>query len=255
MKKLFYTLLTALVLFNSYSIYRDSPIYINGLIHKNADSIKKLEGTVKTNKNIVDKLQFNPADYMDNNVLIYVGGGSGSGSIIRADANTYILTAAHVVNAAKLVVVKGQLDTEQVPVVEITAVIKGKPYPAELVKIDDEVDVAVIKVKKKFRIVPLKIAEEEPKLGETVWTISNPGGVPDIVNKGVFSKSGEKYALVATAGYFGSSGGMALNTKGEQIGVISTVMMTRVQRFFPNITVYNGITKTKNLRKFLKGIL
>jgi len=236
LKILLHSIIIGLILHNTYSIYRMTPTYVNNIIYNNANIIRQLEQTVKRNKIIVNKLDYN--------------------SIIKVDKKaTYILTAQHVIDERKIVQVGNTLTTITIPSTDIMVTIKGKDYTAFLIKEDKDLDIAVIKIYKKIKVTPIKIAKEEPDLGTTVWAVSNPGTRKNIINKGIFSSINKKSSIVSTAGFFGSSGGMVLNEKGEQIGVISTIIMTRVEAFFPNITVYNGITRTKELNKFLKDIL
>lgn len=235
-----------------------SLIVLTSLVINNVyNSTYNYNKTIKENK-AVTKIQdnsYNPANLVSANVVISTGKSGGSGSIIKVgDKTTYILTAAHVVSYKKLERdEKGKLKKKLVEARLITVIHKQGKSEALIVKINYKLDIALIKVFRKIDITPVKIAQEEPGLGETVWSISNPGNMKDIVNKGIFSGIDADQSIVSIAGFFGSSGGMVLNEEGEQIGVISTVLVARIGRHFPSLTVYNGITRTADLNEFLKG--
>ena len=223
--------------------------------------INKISG-VYFDQSIIESiaaLNYIPTELIEANVIVATKQSSGSGSIIKVDKNkTYILTAAHVIYGEKIVRNdKDKLERQGKLSRNITITSNGKKYKALTVKIDRDLDLAVLKIYKKLNVKPVKISKEEPKLGDVVWTVGNPGGLTNVVNSGVFSTVDKEqgHAFVSTAGFFGSSGGMVVNTKGEQFGVISTVAIAKVKGYFPSITIYNGITRTKDLNKFLKGVL
>lgn len=236
----FYVFLTIGVIGNAQKIKQRPEIYINNTI------IEK-----------VNAMDYTPTELIQANVMVGTKKGSGSGSIIKIDDKaTYILTAAHVIyDEHTLLIRKGKLKRSGILSKSITVTVGEKKYKALTIKVDKELDVAIVKIYKKLKIIPVKIAKKQPKFGEAVWAISNPGGMKGIINKGIFSSIQEEYAVVSVAGFFGSSGGMVLNSKGELIGVISVVYKTLIDGYFPTITIYNGITKTKDLNKFLKGVL
>lgn len=240
LKFLFMILLTLLVINNTYKIHKRPEVYIN------KDIIEK-----------VNALDYKPIHLIDSSVTVHNIKSKGSGSIIKIDKNsTYILTAAHVIYEQKIIRnINGKLEKINKLSKNITVKSKNKKYKAIIIKIDKELDIAVIKIFKKLKIEPVKIAKKEPEFGEIVWAIASPGEHSNILNKGIFSGIKKNYSFVSTANYFGSSGGMVVNTKGEQIGTISAIVTTTINRFFPNITVFNAITRTKDLNKFLKGIL
>jgi len=225
----FFILLTIVVISNAQKIKQRPEIYINN------DIIE----TVKA-------LDYKPTDLIQANVGVSTKRGSGSGSIIKIDnKSTYILTAAHILYENEILLIEnGKLKRSGKLSRNITVKIKKKEYKAIPVKVDKDLDIAVIKIYKKLNIKPVKIAKKQPEFGEVVWAISNPDGLIDVINKGIFSSIQKSYAIVSVAGYFGSSGGMVLNSKGEQIGLISVVYSTIINGYFPAITVYNGITKT-----------
>lgn len=240
LKLLFFVSLTILIVSNTQKIKQRPEIYINN------DIIKK-----------VNELDFKPTKLIQASVIVTNPESRGSGSIIKiTKKSTYILTAAHVLYESKVKLLKNKELTMSVKLSRnITVKFRNKNYKALPIKVDRNIDVAVIKIYKSLKTTPVKIAKHEPKLGETVWAISNPDAQTNLVNKGVFSAIDGKWSIVSTGGFFGSSGGMVINTKGEQIGIISNVLTAEISGYFPTLTGYNGITRTKALNKFLKGIL
>ena len=114
---------------------------------------------------------------------------------------------------------------------------------------------AVLKIAHRLPVTPVKIGKKAPEIGETVWVISNPSGKIGFINKGIYGRTDKNQVIVSVAGTPGSSGGMILNNKGEQVGVLVTGYTTHLRRFVPLATVFNGVTRTKDMNKFLKGIL
>jgi S1-C subfamily serine protease len=266
----FFAMITALVLCNTFNLNKQNNTVISAddkdvvqLIEMNEHRIKGLViDNIATSKAIVN-LHYTPADKMGANVLVLTEKGGGSGSVIKVEADkSYVLTAAHVVSS----VVNGPDPKTLKEFKDPTAIYSNsrkvsiafsdkKEYAAMIVKIDYENDMALLRIGERLDVTPIKIAKEEPKAGEVVWGISNPGGTFGIINNGIFSTPVEEASLVSIAGYFGSSGGMCLNNKGEQIGVISTVLTARLTRFTSSLTVYMGISRTADLNNFLKGII
>lgn len=259
--------LVVMVVANTYGYYKitraNHEATLVRKVEVNADKINELENILSRQVASMDDLQFNPKKLFKANVVIFStsdrGTAKGSGSIIRVDKDfTYVLTAAHVISES-VVEVNNKGVLEYVNKESVDIIIKyGKNYKkkirAQVQKVDYSIDVAVLKIFKNIDVTPIKIAQVEPEMGDVVWSLSNPGSFEGVINKGVFSSVKEDYSYVALAGFFGSSGGMTLNNKGEQIGVISTVAIARVS-YSKSLTVYNGITRTKNLNDFLKGIL
>lgn len=237
---LLYIVLTGAIISNQYAINKISGVYFDSSILER-----------------IDALDYKPTNLIDSNVIVRNRKNRGSGSVIRITKNTtFILTAAHIVYEDKIIRNKyGKLEKKTYKSKRIIVETKNKKYKAVIIKVDKNLDIAIIKIFKNLKVKPVKIAKKEPEIGDIVWVISNPGPYLGLLNRGIFSFVKDEYALISTASYFGSSGGMAVNTNGEQIGVISNIGVTTVNSYFPSITVFNGITRTKELNKFLKGIL
>jgi S1-C subfamily serine protease len=239
---------------------------IVNMIQENREEITDIRKESSRNAETIDDLAFTPTKMLKANVVVLSEfkegpGGYGSGSVIKVtDKRSYILTAAHVVSNVKYVQSSKGLGKSLKPVhtlpKTIQIVFDGKEkYVAMLVKIDYTLDVAVLRILRSLDVEPVKIARMEPNVGDKVWAISNPNGTLGVVNTGIFSTPEREASIVSIAGFFGSSGGMCLNSEGEQIGVISTVVVAQINKFMPSLTVYNQITRTQALNDFLKDIL
>ncbi len=173
---------------------------------------------------------------------------AGSGFILHPSG--YIVTNAHVVSGV------------QEPKVNMAG---GKTYDAVMVAVDDEHDLAVLKVEP---AEPLQAAtlgtSSDLMIGETVIAIGNPFGFKHTVTSGVVSATERTLRFPDTGspdGYKtyneliqtdaainpGNSGGPLLNILGEVIGI-----NTAIRGDAQNIGFAIGVDQ---LRKFLPSIL
>ncbi len=148
----------------------------------------------------------------------------GLGSGFFFDNKGYILTNAHVVSGAKTieVLLKDQKD----------------PIKATLVGIDQELDVAIIKIDPPQKMPYLRLGDsEKAQTGDWVVAIGNPYGLDHTVTLGIISAKGRP--IIAGGGGNGqvyddmlqtdaainpgNSGGPLLNLDGEVIGINSAV--------------------------------
>ena len=137
--------------------------------------------------------------------------GSGTGFLITADG--YVLTCYHVVKDS----------------VRLTVRSGGDPYEAELVKVDDVNDLALLKIKGKFHPLPLA-SSRDVRLGESIFTIGFPnthlqGLSPKLTDGTINSLTGEldcpRYFQINTAAQPGNSGGPLVNLSGNVVGVFA----------------------------------
>lgn len=149
--------------------------------------------------------------------------GTGSGIILSLDG--YILTNAHVVEKAKSL--KVTLYNEQ-------------SYPAKLIGVDSEDDLAVIQitVDKESYLNPIALGtSSDLKIGQKVIAIGNPFGYDRTMTVGVVS--GLNRPVRTSEGKIimdaiqtdasinpGNSGGPLLNSRSEVIGINSSIYST-----------------------------
>jgi S1-C subfamily serine protease len=149
--------------------------------------------------------------------------GTGSGIILSTDG--YILTNAHVVEKAASLKV---------------GLYNNQSYPAKLIGVDSEDDLAVIKIQVEKEVVlhPATLGTSEAlQVGQKVIAIGNPFGYDRTMTVGVVSglnrpvRSNEGKVVMNAiqtdaAINPGNSGGPLLNGRGEVIGINSSIYST-----------------------------
>ena len=147
-----------------------------------------------------------------------------------------ILTNAHVIqNASKIEVFS----------------IDGKEYTlSSIYKLDDKVDLAVLRVKEK-NTKYLKFAAEESKVGDTIYAIGNPVGIIGAFLKGMVSNSERiidevSYVQLDIASGKGLGGAPVLNERGEVEGVMCLTV--------PTANCVNMAIKLENITPFLDSM-
>jgi serine protease Do len=144
-------------------------------------------------------------------VTINSGGGSGSGSIVRADG--FVLTNEHVVRGAR----QG-----------LVAVVSsnGDRYRGRVLATDVANDLALIKLETKdsFPVIPL--AETSGiQVGQRVYAIGSPFGLSGTLTTGILSRIGNNGDLQTDANLNpGNSGGPLLNSQGQLIGINKAIL-------------------------------
>src|SRR6516164_392141 len=170
----------------------------------------------------------------------------GSGVIV--DSKGYIITNAHVVEKADRIRVKLMSDPETVT------------YPATVIGVDKETDLAVIKIDAKKPLPPAKLGNSEGmQIGDWVLAIGSPFGLEETVTAGIVSAKGrnivpgrqfQSFLQTDAAINPGNSGGPLVNMAGEVIG-INTAIFTQSMGYqgvgfaLPSNTVvkvYNQLT-------------
>ncbi|HEX8096969.1 MAG TPA: Do family serine endopeptidase [Pyrinomonadaceae bacterium] len=143
--------------------------------------------------------------------------GVGSGFIV--DPKGYILTNQHVVEGASRIIVRLQ---------------SGEEFRAKLVGIDEETDVAVIKVDAPRDLPTVKIGDSsQVQVGDWVLAIGSPFGLDQTVTAGIISTkervdpyhftSFQQFLQTDAAINRGNSGGPLVNMRGEVIGINSQI--------------------------------
>src|SRR5918911_1492580 len=142
--------------------------------------------------------------------------GVGSGFIV--DPKGYILTNQHVVQGATRIIVRLQSGEE------FRGVVKG---------IDEETDVAVIKIEASRELPTVKLGNsDEVEVGDWVLAIGSPFGLDQTVTAGIISKKERQAAPFTSFQQFlqtdaainrGNSGGPLVNMRGEVIGMNSQI--------------------------------
>lgn len=127
---------------------------------------------------------------------------------------------------------QGDLVATNYHVVETSTDIKLKLGDGSLLKveevkyIDKESDLAVLRVGKPGKALPLQLVD--PKIGEDILAIGNPGGLEHTISTGIVSGIRHKgkikvYQITAPISP-GSSGGPILNEQGHVVGLATFYM-------------------------------
>jgi serine protease Do len=140
----------------------------------------------------------------------------GSGFIV--DKSGHILTNYHVVEDAAKIMVK--LDS-------------GEEFAATVVGVDEETDVAVLKIEAGRDLPSVKLADsDKARVGDWVLAIGSPFGLNRSVTAGIISQTNretpstsvfQKFIQTDAAINRGNSGGPLVNMSGEVIGINSQI--------------------------------
>lgn len=172
-----------------------------------------------------------PSDSDSGNALLTAQNSSGSGIIVSPDG--YILTNAHVVKNAHSVKVQLNVRTEA-EARENGDGSMNRPFPATLVGVDRESDLAVVKIDCK-NLPYLEFGDSDQlKQGQIVLALGNPLGLDNSVSMGVVSavarqiKADDPMVYVQTDAPInpGNSGGPLVDTAGRVMG-INTFILTQ----------------------------
>ena len=147
--------------------------------------------------------------------LPYSNNKSGMGSGVIFSKEGYIVTNLHILNSKNINV---QLNN-------------GKNYPAKIIGIDKNADIAVLKISADENLNPINIANSDNlKIGDKVLAIGNPYGIGISVSNGIVSATGRDYGnpylqLIQTDAAInpGNSGGALINENGNLIGINSKI--------------------------------
>jgi serine protease Do len=142
--------------------------------------------------------------------------GVGSGFIV--DPKGYVLTNQHVVKDATRITVRLQ---------------SGEEYVGNVVGVDEETDLAVVKVTAPHDLPTVKLGDSSRvQVGDWVLAIGSPFGLDQTVTAGIISKlqretpyfsSFQQFLQTDAAINRGNSGGPLVNLQGEVIGINSQI--------------------------------
>jgi serine protease Do len=141
--------------------------------------------------------------------------GVGSGFIV--DSKGYILTNYHVVQDATRITV---------------GLLSGEKFRGKVVGVDEETDVAVVKIEAPRELPILKLGDSNASdVGDWVLAIGSPFGLDQTVTAGIISKkeretspsSFQRFIQTDAAINRGNSGGPLVNMRGEAIGINSQI--------------------------------
>ena len=171
------------------------------------------------------------ADLADGERGVFIAPSRGSGSGVIVDASGYIVTNAHVVQGAHRIQV--ELPTRETAVPGRSLV---RPRPrlvgAQLVAIDEETDIAVVKVAEQ-NLPALSFADsDEVRPGQLVLAFGSPLGLTSSVTLGVVSAIARQLETEDPMVYLqtdapinpGNSGGPLVNVDGQIVGINTLIL-------------------------------
>ena len=149
---------------------------------------------------------------------------SGSGIIISEDG--YILTNNHIVSTSSS---ESYYEVSDATKVTVTLFNDETEYEAKIIGMDEETDLAVIKIDK-TGLAKAEFADSDNiKVGEFAMAVGNPlgmqssitCGVISAVNREVTDSDGKTFTLIQTDAAInsGNSGGALVNSEGKVIGI------------------------------------
>ncbi|WP_137131930.1 DegQ family serine endoprotease [Rhizobium sp. FY34] len=146
---------------------------------------------------------------------------SSLGSGVLVSQNGIVVTNNHVIQGADDIKI---------------ALPDGREFPCEVLLTDENIDLAVLKVKGQHDFPVLPIGNSDAvEVGDLVLAIGNPFGVGQTVTSGIVSALARNQVTSGDVGFFiqtdaainpGNSGGALMNMKGELIG-INTAIFSR----------------------------
>lgn len=218
---------------------------------------------VKIIQELKNKIQIEPdiEKLLRSNVFVRGAFNGGAGTVIKkTEKYMYILTCNHVVEdiieinkqGYKLTATIGYSKTD-----EYNKIAGMIAYKAEIIKYDEERDLALLKI---FvlddNLEAVSIAEKEPQLGDTVYSIGSPLGLLRTISKGILSHHEEGFNFSDNTTTYGNSGGGLYNLKGELIGVPSNVYVygnDRGEYTAPESSL--GMSRDlRTIKEFLTGV-
>lgn len=143
---------------------------------------------------------------------LQTGSLQGLGSGVLMSQRGFILTNYHVIKKADEIIVALQ---------------DGRQYRSEIIGLDPETDLAVIKVQgEHLPVVPINLAVP-PQVGDVVLAIGNPYNLGQTITQGIISATGrnglssgyQDFLQTDAAINAGNSGGALIDTNGALIGI------------------------------------
>ena len=141
--------------------------------------------------------------------------GFGSGFII--EGRGLIVTNQHVIDSSANITVR---------------LFDGAEYSAEMLGIDEESDLALMRIKPKKRLSPVKLGDSDQlRVGDWVMAVGDPFNYDHSVTVGVVSAKDrkiddnpfERYIQTDAAINFGNSGGPLFNARGEVVAIATEI--------------------------------
>ena len=200
----------------------------------------------------------------DQTDLVTTQRGTGSGVIVQADG--YIVTNAHVVRGASRI----RVEIPTKPEGQSLLTRRSRVAPARLIGVDDETDIAVLRVEEKG-LTALPFGDsDELATGQLVLAFGSPLGLQNSVSLGIVSavarqlepESPMVYIQTDAAINSGNSGGPLVDARGRLMGINTLLLSGGAAAAGPGFaapsnivrTVFDQIRKTGRVRRGEIGV-
>jgi serine protease Do len=196
--------------------------------------------------------------------LVTTQRGSGSGVIVQADG--YIVTNAHVVRGASRI----RVEIPTKPEGQSLLARRSRVAPARVIGVDDETDIAVLRVEE-TGLPALPFGDsDELRSGQVVLAFGSPLGLQNSVSLGIVSavarqlepESPMVYIQTDAAINSGNSGGPLVDARGRLMGINTLILAGGASATGPGFaapsnivrTVFEQIRKTGRVRRGEIGV-
>ncbi len=207
---------------------------VGGDLRESSRQLQALADRVGRSVVEIITLGYASTDLADDERGLLIAPSRGSGSGVVVDADGYIVTNAHVVEGAHRIQV--ELPVMEPETAERRSLLRPRPrlVGAQLVAIDEETDLAVIKVAEKG-LTPLPFADsDDVRPGQLVMAFGSPLGLNSTVTLGVLSAIARQLEPEDPMIYLqtdapinpGNSGGPLVDLDGRIVG-INTLILTQ----------------------------
>jgi serine protease Do len=200
----------------------------------------------------------------DESGLVTTQRGSGSGVIV--DAEGYIVTNAHVVRGASRI----RVAIPTAPTGQSVLARRTRVVPARVIGVDEETDLAVLRVEERG-LAALPFADsEELNAGQMVLAFGSPLGLQNSVSLGIVSAVARQLEPESPMVYIqtdasinpGNSGGPLVDARGRLVGINTLILSGGVATAGPGFaapsnivrTVFEQIRKTGRVRRGEIGV-
>jgi len=182
----------------------------------------------------------------DQSGLVTTQRASGSGVIV--DAEGYIVTNTHVVRGASRI----RVEIPMVPMGQSLLARRSRVAPARVIGLDEETDIAVLRVEERGLIALPFGDSDEIRAGQMVLAFGSPLGLQNSVSLGIVSAVARQLEPESPMVYIqtdapinsGNSGGPLVDVRGRLVGVNTLILSGAAGTSAPGFAAPSNIVRT-----------